>query len=104
MKSERVARQPRILLEQAVPFRIRRGLNPLHETIDDLLLAGLLEGDGELVAVDLHHMAVAELLVTHPDVQREFRSGAGGFCDQLAFDRQGCALAAGEVAAPRSGI
>ena len=32
-----------------------RLLHPLDETIDHLLLAGLLEGDGELVAVDLDH-------------------------------------------------
>src|SRR5258708_22082386 len=71
--------------------------NPLHETIDHLFLAGLFKGDGELVAVDLHHQAVAELLVKHAVVQRKFRSSAGGFRDQLAFDGYGCALA-GEAA------
>ena len=40
-------------------------LRPLHETIDHLFLAGLFEGDGKLVAVDLHHLAVAEFLVKH---------------------------------------
>jgi hypothetical protein len=40
-------------------------LRPLDKTIDHLLLAGLLERDGELVAVDLHHLAVAEFLVEH---------------------------------------
>jgi hypothetical protein len=39
---------------------------PLHEAIDHLLLAGLFEGDGERVAADFHHMAVAEFLVKHP--------------------------------------
>src|ERR1700749_5100572 len=38
---------------------------PLHKTIDHLFLAGLFEGDGELVAVDLCHLAVAEFLVNH---------------------------------------
>jgi hypothetical protein len=39
---------------------------PLYEAIDHLLRPGLFEGDGELVAVHLHHMAVAEFLVKHP--------------------------------------
>jgi hypothetical protein len=43
-------------------------LHPLHKAIDHLFLAGLFERDGELVAVDLHHLAVAELLVEHPVV------------------------------------
>src|SRR5205085_9896011 len=76
-----------------------RSSRPLHKTIDHLFLAGLLEGDGELVAVDLHDMAVAEFLVEHAVVEREFRRGAGRFGDQLALDRQGCALAARETAA-----
>src|SRR5439155_26391090 len=58
--------------------REKRPLYPLGETIDDLLLAGLLERDRQLVAVDLHHVAVAEFLVKHAIVQREFRNGAGG--------------------------
>ena len=35
----------------------------LHERIDDLLLAGLVEGDDELVAFDGADLAVTELLV-----------------------------------------
>src|ERR1700730_10329518 len=69
-------------------------LDPLHETIDHLFLAGLLEGDGELVAVDLHHMAVAEFLVEHAVIEREFRNRAGRFRDQFAFDGHWRALAA----------
>jgi hypothetical protein len=38
-----------------------RILHPLHETIDHLLF----EGDGELVAADLHHLAVAEFLMKY---------------------------------------
>src|SRR6267378_2578273 len=70
---------------------------PLDETVDDLLLAGLLEGDGEFVAVDLDDMAVAELLVKHAIVQRELRHRAGGFRDQFALDGQRRALLGGKA-------
>src|SRR5882762_10374311 len=73
-------------------------LYPLHKTIDHLLLPGLFEGDGELVAVDLHHLAVAEFLVKHAVVEGKFRNRAGGFRDQLALDGYGCALVAREAA------
>src|ERR1700733_2506948 len=72
--------------------------NPLDETIDHLFLAGFLKRNRQLVAVDFHHVAVAEFLVEHPIVQREFRHGAGGFRDQLAFDDHWPALAAGKAA------
>src|SRR5260370_2944849 len=78
-------------------FRADRS-DPLQETIDHLFLAGLLKGDGELVAVDLSDLAVAELLVKHPVVQGKFRGGAGGFRDQLALDGHRAALVAGEAA------
>src|SRR5664279_4835390 len=68
-------------------------LHPLHKTIDHLLLAGLLEGDGELVAVDLHHLAVTEFLVEYAVGGRELRNRAGGFCHQFAFDGHRAALA-----------
>src|SRR5215211_6593193 len=77
-------------------------LNPLHETIDHLLLAGLLERDRQLVAVDLHHVAIAEFLVKHAVVERELRNRAGGFRDQLAFDHHRAAFVAREAA--REGI
>src|SRR6185369_16025170 len=83
--------------------REKRALRPLHETIDHLLLAGLLECDRQLVTVDLHHVAVAEFLVKHAVVEREFRNRAGGFRDQLAFDHHRAALVAREAAA-REGI
>src|SRR5246127_583541 len=72
---------------------------PLDKTVHDLLLAGLVEGDGELVAVDLHDMAVAEFLVEDAVVERELRHGAGGFCHQLALDSEGAASVAGKAAA-----
>src|SRR4051812_36162269 len=76
----------------------RQGVShPLHKTVDHLFLAGLLEGDGELVAVDLHHMAVAELLVEDAVLQREFGRG-GGFRHQLALDHHGAALVARKAA------
>src|SRR5262249_54087805 len=49
---------------------------------------GLVEGDGELVTVDLHDMAVAEFLVKHAVVEIEFRHRAGGFRHQFALDGQ----------------
>src|SRR6267142_2357680 len=79
-------------------LRVVTPLRPLHETIDHFLLPGLLERDGELVAVDLHHVAVAEFLVKHAIVEREFRNRAGGFGDQLAFDHHRSALVAREAA------
>src|SRR6202011_4904790 len=45
------------------PGMVRRASQPLHKTVDHLLLAGFFEGDGELVAIDLHDIAVAEFLV-----------------------------------------
>src|ERR1019366_7725438 len=80
-----------------------RGSRPLDEAIDHLLFAGLLERDGELVAVDFHDVAVTEFLVKHPVVQRKFRGGASGFRDQFALDHHRAAFAARGAAgiAPR---
>src|ERR1700761_6532239 len=75
-----------------------RGSGPLHETVHHLLLAGLVEGDSELVAVDLDDVAVAELLVEHAVVEAEFRYGTRGFRDQLALDDHRGALVAREAA------
>src|SRR6187431_3234216 len=74
-------------------------LHPLDETIDHLLLAGLFERDRQLVAIDLHHVAVAEFLVKHAIVECELRNRAGGFCHQLAFDHHRAVLVARETAA-----
>src|SRR5688572_17860515 len=38
---------------------------PLDEAVENALLAGLVEIDGELVAVDPGYAAIAELLVKH---------------------------------------
>ena len=45
---------------------MRAALHPLHETIHHPLLAGAVERDGQLVAVDGDDVAVAEFLVRHP--------------------------------------
>src|ERR1700747_1352269 len=76
-----------------------RPLRPLHKAVHHLLLAGLVEDDGEFVAVDLHHTAVAEFLVEDAVVERELRHCAGGFCHQLALDSEGAASVAGKAAA-----
>src|SRR4030067_377765 len=62
--------------------------HPLDEAVDHLFLPGLVEIDGELVAVDLHHMAIAELLVedAHPD--REARALGGARRHQRAVHRK----------------
>ncbi len=65
-------------------------LDPLHETIDHLLLAGLFEGDRELVAVDLHHLAAAEFLVEDaiavPSLRRVGGSGNFDQCHHIGLD------------------
>src|SRR5262249_7812105 len=58
-----------------------------HETVDDLLLAGLVEGDGELVAVDLDHVAIAEFLVEDAVIERELGRRSRRLGNQLALDR-----------------
>ena len=60
--------------------------HPLHKTIHHALLAGLVEMDGQLVAVDGGDVAVAEFQVKHALADREIRGRAGGFGDQFAFD------------------
>src|SRR3954465_5589187 len=71
---------------------------PLHKTVHDLLLPRLVEGDGELVAVDLGDAAIAEFLVEDAVGEGEFRGRAGGFGDELALDRQRPAATRGEAA------
>jgi len=58
----------------------------LHEAVHHLLLAGLVELDGELVAVDDADAAIAELLVEDAVADREGRGIAGRAGDQLALD------------------
>src|SRR5581483_2132315 len=66
--------------------------HPLHERIHHALFAGLVEGDGELVAVDGGDVAVAEFLVKDALADGESGAGAGRFGDELAFDHQRAAL------------
>jgi hypothetical protein len=75
---------------------------PLHKTIHHALFAGLVEGDGELVAVDVDDVAVAEFLVEHAVADREGGGGAGGFGDQFAFDGERAAAAGGVAAEIRT--
>src|ERR1700744_4408468 len=53
----------------------------LDKPVDHLLLAGLVEGDGELVAIDLDDMAVAKFLVEDALLERKLGRRAGGFGD-----------------------
>src|SRR5262245_63542989 len=80
------------------------GSHPLDETIHHPLLAGLVEGDGELVAVDGGDVAVAEFLVEYAVADGEVGDGARRFGDQLAFDGEwqarACAAAAEGDALP----
>src|SRR5687768_7544972 len=64
-----------------------RCLDGLDEAVEHLLLAGLVEVDGELVAFDGRDVAVAEFLVEHPVAELEGGGRVGnGFRDQLALD------------------
>src|SRR5215475_6260108 len=60
--------------------------HPLHKAVHHLLLPGLIERDGELVALDLHNVAVAEFLVEHTVADRIGRDRPGRFRHQFAFD------------------
>ena len=60
--------------------------HPLHKTIHHPLFAGLVEADGQLVAVHGGDVAVAEFQVKHALADGEVRRRAGGFGDQFAFD------------------
>ena len=60
--------------------------HPLHETIDDALLAGAVELDRQLVAVDGRDVAVAEFLVKDAVAEREGGDSTGRLRHQLALD------------------
>src|SRR5215467_13805392 len=64
-----------------------RELYPLHEMIHHLLLARLIERDGELVALDVDDVAVAEFLVEHAVADCVGRDGPSRFRYQFALDR-----------------
>src|ERR1700688_1760629 len=71
--------------------------HPLHKRIHHALLAGLIELDRQLVAVDGSDVAVAEFLVEDAVAGREGGDGAGRFRHQFAFDgeRQAAGAARG---------
>src|SRR5215470_4592578 len=46
-------------------------LQPFHKAVHNAFFARLVEGDGELVAVDGHHVAIAEFLVKHAVAHHE---------------------------------
>ena len=50
--------------------------HPLHEAVHHTLFSGLVERDGEFVAVDGGDVAVAELLVKHALADREIGDGS----------------------------
>src|SRR5262245_19251302 len=60
--------------------------HPPHPAIERLLLAGLVEQDCQLVALDRDHVAVAEFLMEHALAACDLGGRAGRFGDQLALD------------------
>ena len=56
-------------------------LDPLDKTIHHALLAGLVEADGELVAVHQSDVAVAEFLVKHAIAEGKSGDRAGRLGD-----------------------
>src|SRR5262249_7195979 len=68
--------------------------------IHHLLLARLVERDGELVAVNHDDVAVAEFLMKHPVADGELGGRAGRLGDQLALDGERAGAAGGGGAAP----
>src|SRR5690606_9261332 len=61
----------------------------LDEAVEHFFRPGLLEIDGELVALDGGDGAVAEFQVKHPLAQSIGRGRTGGAGDQFAVDGQG---------------
>src|SRR5262249_11148087 len=68
------------------PRKNARASHTLDKTIHHPLLAGFVELDRELVAVDRRDVAVAELLVKDAVADRELGDGASRLGDELAFD------------------
>ena len=69
--------------------RVKRaeGSNAGHEAVENALLAGLVEVDGQLVAVDRRDVAVAEFLVEHPVADgKEGGLGRHRLGDEFAVD------------------
>src|SRR5262252_3301890 len=79
--------------------QLLKGSHLPDKTVHHLLLAGLVELDRQLVAVDHDHVAVAELLVKHAVAHGKLGAGAGRLGDQLALDGERAGAAgAGEAA------
>src|SRR5690348_10524233 len=84
--------------------------SPIHEAVEDLLLAGFFEVDAELVAFDGFDAAVAEFEVEHSFTDGVLRSPAvvGGAGDEVAVDGEGAGAAAvlalGSCALPAGGF
>src|SRR5215470_15711447 len=79
--------------------QLLKGSHLPDKTIHHLLLAGLVELDRELVAVDHDHVTVAELLVKHAVTDRELRARSGRLGNQLALDGERAGTSrAGEAA------
>src|SRR5438094_9920357 len=76
------------MVQSVVVWHLVHPSRTLDVAIDHALLAGLVELDHELVAVDRGHVAVAEFLVEHAIADREGGDGAGRFGDQLALDSE----------------
>src|SRR5262249_57393489 len=66
------------------PRKNARASHTLDKTIHHPLLAGFVELDRELVAVDRRDVAVAELLVKDAVADRELGDGASRLGDELA--------------------
>ena len=64
----------------------KRVSHPLDETVDHLLLAGLVEIYRQLIAVDLRHPAIAEFLVEHTFADRKPQALGGACRNQRALD------------------
>src|SRR5262245_23950947 len=82
---------PFVERDQCTRFVLRReegfekGSRLFDEAVHDLLLAGLVEIDRELVAVDLGHAAIAEFLVEHAHADAEPRALGRARSDERAF-------------------
>src|SRR5687767_6995391 len=73
---------------------------PRHKAVQHPLLAGLVEVDGELVALHGDDLPVAELLVEHPLAARVAAAPACRGGDQLRLDGLRTGGAPAVVAAP----
>src|ERR1043165_8482532 len=71
------------------PEPVEFGSNSLDEAVHDPLLAGLIERNRELVAVDMRHIAISKLLMEDAVAEAERGHGPGRFGDQFTLDGEG---------------